>query len=65
MSEIVVTKKEQPRIKASDVLKEYFISRTTLWRWRKENKIKAIGRIGKKELLYRRADIEKCLEMNL
>lgn len=61
--EIQTTTKEKPRIKASDVWVEYCISRTTLWRWRKNKRIKPIGRIGKKELLYNRADIEACLNL--
>lgn len=61
--EIKAITKEHPRIKASDVWAEYSVSRTTLWRWRKNKKIAPIGRIGKKELLYNRRDIEECLEL--
>lgn len=53
------------QITTSEIVGEYKISRTTLWRWRNENKVKPVGRIGKGGLLYKRADIEKYLETNL
>lgn len=47
------------RIKASDVRKEYLVSETTLWRWRKRGILTPVGRIGKKEFIYLRADVER------
>lgn len=57
MSNIILQEKKSERIKTSEIVKEYKISRTTLWRLDKQGKLKPVGRTGQ-DKVYLRQDVE-------